>query len=269
MTESAAEGVAGAQAVDGFHRDRRRDHAFRAGLGHHAFSAKLHDGDFDAGGQQAVCLLIRRSLTHGDGAFLIVADRDSDVREDLGDLGAGFFFGRPEHGAVIQVQDGELARLQAGPGTGLVCGDVCAAAGLLAQAGDGGPEDSCFADGFQIKLFGFDLQVRRSGEAAVEVQRELVRCGLDRAERHCRGVFRNRRHERIVNVELVKFAVQVLPEGVIAGAGDDTGAAAMAGCRNSHVGGRASEVLTEGRHVLQVHSDVIRVDINADAPDRE
>ncbi|MOA65912.1 hypothetical protein D3C78_1924740 [compost metagenome] len=63
--------------------------------------------------------------------------------------------------------------------------------------------------------------------------------------------------------------MQVLPEGVIAGPGDDTGAAAMAGCRNSHVGGRASEVLTEGRHVLQVHSDVIRVDINADAPDRE
>ena len=63
--------------------------------------------------------------------------------------------------------------------------------------------------------------------------------------------------------------MQVLAEGVVAGAGDDGGAAAMAGGGDSYVGWGSAKVLSEGRDILQIHPDVVRVDINADAPDRE
>ena len=111
MAEGSAEGVAGAEAVDGFHRDRGGDHALGAGLGHDAFGAELDDGDFDAGRQQPVRLFVGGALPHGDGAFLVVADRDGDVRQDLGDLCPGVLLRGPEHGPVVEVQDGELAFL--------------------------------------------------------------------------------------------------------------------------------------------------------------
>ena len=142
------------------------------------------------------------------------------------------------------------------------------AAGLLAEAGDGGPEDSGVPDGVQVQLLGLDLQVRRRGEASVEVEREVFR-RLDRAERDRGGPFLDRRDEGVVHVELVQFAVQVFAEGVVAGAGDDGGAAAVAGSGDRHVGRGSAKVLSEGRDILQIHPDVVRVDINTDAPDRE
>lgn len=91
----------------------------------------------------------------------------------------------------------------------------------------------------------------------------------DRAERGRRLEPLDRADERIVNAELFQFAVQVRTERVIAGAGDDPGPAAMAGGGYSNVGRRAAKVLAEGRHILQPHPDIVRVDINADSPDRE
>ncbi len=126
-----------------------------------------------------------------------------------------------------------------------------------------------FADRVQVQLFGLDLQVRSRGEAAVEVEREFVRGGLDGAEGHSGGPVLNRGDEGVIDVELVQFAVQVGAERVIAGAGDNTGPAAMPGGGNGNVRGGTTEVLAEGRDVLQVHPDVVRVDINADAPDRK
>ncbi|MNG38189.1 hypothetical protein D3C84_1257930 [compost metagenome] len=43
----------------------------------------------------------------------------------------------------------------------------------------------------------------------------------------------------------------------------------MAGGCDRNVGRGSAKVLSEGRDVLQIHPDVVRVDINADAPDRE
>jgi hypothetical protein len=43
----------------------------------------------------------------------------------------------------------------------------------------------------------------------------------------------------------------------------------MPGGSHSNVGRRAAEVLAEGRDILQPYPDVVRVDINADSPDRE
>lgn len=96
------------------------------------------------------------------------------MRQDLGNLGAGFLLGGPEHGAVVQVQDGVLAFAQLGAGPCLMGFDVRLAAGFLAQAGHGGPEDPGTLDGLEIQLVGLDLQVRRRGEAAVEIQRKIV-----------------------------------------------------------------------------------------------
>lgn len=140
--------------------------------------------------------------------------------------------------------------------------------GSWRQAGDGGPEDPGVADCVQVQLFGLDLQVRGRGEPAVEVEREFIRCGLDGTEGGG-SLPGRRRDEGIVHAEFAQFAVQEAAEGIIAGAGDHAGAAAVAGGSNGHVGGRTSQVLAEGGYILQTDSDVVRVDINADAPDCE
>jgi hypothetical protein len=43
----------------------------------------------------------------------------------------------------------------------------------------------------------------------------------------------------------------------------------MAGSGDRYVGWGSAKVLSEGRDILQIHPDVVRVDINTDAPDRE
>ena len=80
---------------------------------------------------QPVRLFVRGAFADSDGAFLVVADRDGDVRQDPGDLFPGFGFGGPEHRPVVEVQDCELAGLQPGAGTRLMGLDMGGAAGLL------------------------------------------------------------------------------------------------------------------------------------------
>gem|GEM_PF-4259405 len=142
------------------------------------------------------------------------------------------------------------------------------AAGLLAQASHRRPEDPGLADGFQVQLGGLDLQVRRRGETPIEVERKIIR-RHDGAERHGCGPLLDGGDKAVIHVELAQFTVEVFPEGVVAGARDHACIAAMPRGGHGHIGRGTTEVLSEGRHVLQIHPDVVRVDINADAPDRE
>ena len=134
--EGAAEGVAGAEAVDDLDREGRHLDALVAGRGEHALGALLDDGELDAALEQGVGGTLRVGLADGDLALLAVADGDGDVLERLADLRARPRPGRPRTSA------GSRGR---GP-----CGGAgpapprrrkwAAPAGLLRQAGDGGPE---------------------------------------------------------------------------------------------------------------------------------
>ena len=63
--------------------------------------------------------------------------------------------------------------------------------------------------------------------------------------------------------------MEVFSEGVVAGARDHACSAAMSRRGHGHIGRGTSEVLSEGRDVLQIHPYIVRVDIDTDAPDRE
>jgi hypothetical protein len=63
--------------------------------------------------------------------------------------------------------------------------------------------------------------------------------------------------------------VQILAERIVPGAGDNACPAAVPGGGDGDVGGGTAKVFTEGFNILQVNPDVVRVDINADAPDRK
>ena len=97
--ERAAEGVAGAEAVDDLDRERRHLDALVPGGGEHALGALLDDGELDAALEQRVGRALRVGLADGDLALLAVADGDGHVLEGLADLGAAPRPGRPRTSA--------------------------------------------------------------------------------------------------------------------------------------------------------------------------
>ena len=138
------------------------------------------------------------------------------------------------------------------------------AGGLLRETRAGHPEDVGGRDRLEVELLGCDLQVGR-GRKPVEVQREVVR-REDLAERDRRGQVRHRRHEAVVDTEVPQRAVDVATERVVAGAGDDAGAAAVPGRGDGDVRRAAAEELAERRHVLETDADLLGVDVDTDAP---
>ena len=78
--ERAAEGVAGAEAVDDLDGEGRHLDALVAGRGEHPLGALLDDGELDAALEQRVGRPLRVGLADGDLALLAVADGDGDVR---------------------------------------------------------------------------------------------------------------------------------------------------------------------------------------------
>ena len=144
-------------------------------------------------------------------------------------------------------------------------GPVGAQGGLLAQARGGDPEDPGPAHGVEGDVVLGQLQVGGGG-LAVEVQGEVVG-REDLAEGH-RGVELRLGHDVVVvDAQAAHLGAHEPPEGVVADAGDDGRAVAVAGGGDGDVGRAAAQELAEGLHVLQPHPDLERVDVDAAASD--
>ena len=144
-------------------------------------------------------------------------------------------------------------------------GPVGAQGGLLAQARGGDPEDPGPAHGVEGDVVLGQLQVGGGG-LAVEVQGEVVG-REDLAECH-RGVELGLGHDVVVvDAQAAHLGAHEPPEGVVADAGDDGRAVAVAGGGDGDVGRAAAQELAEGLHVLQPHPDLERVDVDAAASD--
>jgi hypothetical protein len=140
------------------------------------------------------------------------------------------------------------------------------AARLLGEPGHRRPEHPGGAEGVQVEILRADLQVRSGGPATVEVQREVVR-GEDLAEGDLGLHAGYGAHPAVVDAEARQRAVQVAPEGVVTGAGDDRAAAPVPGGRDGDVGRRTAEELPERLDVLDPDPDLERVDVDGDPPD--
>src|SRR5699024_12533369 len=81
-------------------------------------------------------------LVDGDLALLLVAPRHGGVLQRLAILLAGLVDAVPEHGPVVEVEEGV-----GGTAARLECREVRRAAGLLGQAGAGEPEQPDLAHG--------------------------------------------------------------------------------------------------------------------------
>src|SRR5690242_5339985 len=257
VAQRPAERVAGAEAVhdvDGHWRDLGGG---RAVGGEDALGALLDDGELHA----RVVQLARRPewFPGADGgvALVEVAHRHGRVRQRLLDPVPGLLAGRPEHRAVVQVEDGDVF-----PGSGPEGGQGGGAARLLGQAGDGNPEDAGLSDGVEVELAFVDLQVGGLGQA-VEVQREVVG-GEDLAEGHRRGQVLDRGDVAIVDAVVPERLMQEPAERVVAGAGDDGSAPPVPGRCDRDVGGAAAQVLAEALHLVESHADLLRVQVHAD-----
>ena len=168
----------------------------------------------------------------------------------------------PEHRAVVEVEHRDpvaAARLERG--------ERGAAARLLREPGDGGPEHARGADRVEVELLGTDLEIGRLG-LTVEVQREVVG-REDLAERDRRGEALDRRDVAVVDAEAAQRVVQELAERVLARARDHGGAAAVAGGGDGDVGRAAAEVLAERLDLAQRDARLQRVDVDADPAHRQ
>ena len=166
----------------------------------------------------------------------------------------------PEHGAVVQIDNGvppALARVQ-GRGMG-------AARGLLAQTRGRDPEDARLAHGLGGDVLLGQLEIGRRG-LAVEVEGEVVgREDLAEGDRCVEGRLGD--DVIVVDAEAAHLGPHKAAEGIVAHPGDDGGAVAIPGRRDGHVRRAAAEELAEGLHVLQPHPRLERVDVDAAAPD--
>jgi len=110
------------------------------------------------------------------------------------------------------------------------------------------------------------LQVGRAG-LPVEQQREVVG-RVDLAERQRRAQRGVDADVAIVDTELAQCAPAVDAERVVTDLRDDGGARAQP-CRGDRdVGRRPAERLGEGRDVLERDVDLLRIEVDADAPHR-
>ncbi len=250
MAEGAPEGVARAEAVDDVDGGGRHlGGAAVAVDGEDALGALFDDGEFHAGLQQGAGAVPRFPYAGGDFGLVEVADRDGGVGErglvvgargsTRGRLGRAGRAAAPEHGAPVEVEDG--GGPAGGRGAGFEGGEGGGAAGLLAQPGARHPEDAGRANGVQVQLVRADVQVGGLGEA-VEVQREVVG-REDLAEGDGGGEAVHGGDPPVVHAEVAQRLVDVVAEGVRAGAADDGGAAAEAGGGDRDVGGGAAEDL--------------------------
>src|SRR5690606_33048734 len=117
VAEGAAEGVAGAEAVDDLGRGGRDLDPLLAGLGEGAARALLDDGDLDTRLEERVRGAVGVGLPDGDLALLAVADGDRHAGQEPAHLVARLLPGGPEHRPVVEVEDGVLAapaRLEGG-----------------------------------------------------------------------------------------------------------------------------------------------------------
>jgi hypothetical protein len=262
VAQRPAERVPGAQAVD--HLDRHRRHLDRGVVvpGQHTLGSLLDHHDLDPAVAQGLGGRPRLALAHGGVALVQVAHGHADVLQGPLHPGPGLLPGGPEHRPVVQVEDGD-ARL--GPGLEGVEGG--AAARLLGEAGDRHPEDPGRPDRLHIQFLGADLEVGGLGEA-VEVEGEVVR-REDLAEGDRGRQAGHGGHEAVVDPEAAQGVVQVLAEGVLAGAGDDRAAPAVAGRGHGHVGRAAAQVLAEGLDLAQRDPDLEGVHVDPDPPHRQ
>ena len=142
-----------------------------------------------------------------------------------------------------------------------------AAAGLFGQSGDRRPVQSGGSHGVDVDLVRADLEVGCAG-AAVEVQREVVR-REDLAERHRGRVFVVGQHEAVVDAEVGELGADEPAERVVADPGDQRRAIAQPRRGHRDVGGAAAEELAERFDVLEAHTDLQGIDVDAAAPDGE
>jgi len=91
----------------------------------------------------------------------------------------------------------------------------------------------------------------------------------DLAERHRRRQAGHGGDVPVVDAELAQRVVEELAEGVLAGAGDDRAAPAVAGGCHRDVGGAAAEVLAEALDLAQRHPHLERVEVHPDPSHRE
>ena len=118
-----------------------------------------------------------------------------------------------------------------------------------------------------VYLVGAHLQVRRA-RLAIEVQRKIVG-REDLAERHRCRVLVVGRHVAVVDPQVGQLAADEGAERVVADAGDQRGAIAQPGRGHRDVGGAAAQKLPERVDVLQPHTDLQGIDVDAAAPDGE
>ncbi|RPK64554.1 hypothetical protein EES43_09320 [Streptomyces sp. ADI96-02] len=270
MAERAAEGVPGPEAVDDLDRERRHVGGGAVPVdGEDALRPLFDDGEFDSGGEQRAGRRVRFALTRGDLALVDVAHGDRRMGERFAVAGRGggaAVAAVPEHGPPVEVEHG------GGPGPGV--GSALAAgaergqrrgqARFGAQAGARHPEDPRRAHRLQVQVRRPDLQIGRLG-LPVEVEREVVR-REDLAERDRRRVLLDRRHPPVVHAEPAQLLVEVVPEGVLPGAGDHGRAPPEPGRRDGDVRRGAAQELAERVDPGQRHPDVPRVDVHPDPP---
>ena len=267
MAERAAEAVAGAEAVDHLDQVRGDDHVLVGRLAEHAPGPLLDDRDLHAGLEQRVGRPLGLGLADGDLALLLVADGDGGVLERLAVLLAGLLDRGPEHGPVVEVEDGVPGAGAAGAAAGLEGREVGGAAGLLGQARAGEPEQRHLADRVEVEVLGGDLQIGSAG-LAVEVQREVVR-REDLAQRD-RGVQLRVPHDEAArDAEALHLLDHVAAEGIVPHAGDHGRGVPEPCGGDGDVRRAAAEELPEAVDVLEPLLDLQGVDVHAAAAERD
>src|SRR5260370_392396 len=93
-----------------------RSNGLRTRLSRAAAMALFDDGEFDAAGEQCIGGVVGVGLAGRHLAFLTVADGDGDMIEGAADDFVGRGGALPEHGAIIEIEDGERSAGTGFPG---------------------------------------------------------------------------------------------------------------------------------------------------------
>ena len=260
MTERSAERVPRAETVHHVDEVRRHLDHLVGGLGEHTLGALLDDGEAHAPFEEGIRRTERFRLPDGDLALLAIADGDGHVLQRPCDLLSRLGRVRPEHGSIVEVEDGVAGTVSELPRI-----EVRLTTRLLGESGDRGPQHAGSADRGDIQLVRRDVEVRRL-RLAVEVQREVVR-REDLAE--CDGRLEGRidGDGGVIDAEATELGVQVATERIVTGARDEPYRSTVASGGHGHVRRTAPEELAEGGDLFEPYTALQRVDVDAEAPE--
>ena len=260
MHEGATERIAGAKAVDDRHLHRRDNDAVGLRARERPARALLHDRELRPHGQDRLRRGVRITQAGGHLDLMGVPDRDRRMTERLARGVARREHRRPEVMAEVEVVDRAAAR-------GSERRERRGAAGLLGKRGAGRPQDRHPCDDVEIELLRRDVQVRCL-RCAIEEERKAI--GREELAEHHRGLVRRIGADKSrVDAELPQRLPHVQPKAVVAHLRDHGAPMAEPRRRDGDIRGAAAERFRERLDLRERHADLLGIEIDADATDRD